>query len=262
MLLPLLLAWMAWFPAAVHAQSAEDGFNIVANDSVKALAVQADGKILIGGLFTGLLTADQGMPNRSRLGRLNSDGTLDAAFNPGTDGVVYAIAVQADGKILVGGSFTRLGGGGSGTTARSGIGRINADGSLDAAFDPGVNGTVLTLATQPDGGILVGGNFTRLGGGRMGTATRNYIGRLNADGTLDATFDPGANGCVAALALQKDGKILVGGNFTALGGGGTGGTARSYIGRLHPDGSLDSDYDPGANAQIWALAIQADGALQ
>ena len=161
---------------------------------------------------------------------------------------VSTLAVQADGKILVGGDFTTLGGGGTGTTTRNRIGRLNADGSLDTSFNPGANGSVLALAVQADGKILVGGDFTTLGGGGTGTTTRNYIGRLNADGSLDTSFDPGANDYVCALAVQADGKILVGGAFTTLGGGGTGTTTRNYIGRLNADGSLDTSFDPGANS--------------
>jgi hypothetical protein len=85
---------------------------------------------------------------------------------------------------------------------------------------------------QADGKILVGGQFTTLGGGGTGTTTRNRIGRLNPEGTLDASFDPGANDAVIALAVQADGKILAGGFFTTLGGGGTGTTTRNFIGRL------------------------------
>ena len=83
------------------------------------------------------------------------------------------------------------------------------------------------MAVQTDGKILLGGAFTTLGGGGTGTTTRNRIGRLNADGTLDTSFDPGANDSVYALAVQADGKIVVGGTFTTLGGGGTGTTARA-----------------------------------
>jgi hypothetical protein len=104
-------------------------------------------------------------------------------FDPGANDAVAAIAVQADGKILVGGDFTTLGGGGTGTTTRNNIGRLNADGSLDTSFNPGANGTVIAIAVQADGKILVGGDFTTLGGGGTGTTTRNHIGRLNTDGS-------------------------------------------------------------------------------
>src|SRR6266851_1591525 len=166
--------------------------------NVSSLAVQADGKILVGGDFTTL-----GGQSRLCIGRLNADGTLDTSFNPGADYLVNSLAVQADGKILAGGSFTTLGG-----QSRNFIGRLNADGTLDTSFNPapGANSGVYSLAMQADGKILVGGYFTILGG-----HSRNYLGRLNADGTLDTSFNPDVNFWVNSLAVQGDGKILVGG---------------------------------------------------
>ena len=247
--------------AAARGQSALDGFDPGANGPIRALAVQADGKILVGGNFTTLGGGGTGTTARNYIGRLNPDGSLDTSFNPGANDWVLALAVQADGKILVSGLFTTLGGGGTGTTTRNHIGRLNADGSLDTSFDPGANGSVFALAVQADGKILVGGGFTTLGGGGTGTTTRNRIGRLNPDGTLDTSFDPGASSGVYALAVQADGKILVGGDFTTLGGGGTGTTTRNRIGRLNPDGSLDTSFNPGANDAVNALAVQADGKI-
>ena len=105
-------------------------------------------------------------------------------------------------------------------------------------FDPQANYSVSTLAVQADGKILMGGNFTMLGG-----EPRNYLARLNPDGTLDSSFDPGADGNVISLAMQEDGRILVGGTFTVLGG-----EARSGIARLNPDGTLDEGFNPGVSA--------------
>jgi hypothetical protein len=106
---------------------------------------------------------------------------------------------------------------------------------------------------QGDGKILVGGAFSALGGGGTGTTTRNRIGRLNPDGTLDTSFDPGANNTVVALAMQGDGKILVGGVFSALGGGGTGSTSRNFIGRLtNTDAALQKlTADTNGTTVIW-----------
>ena len=143
---------------------------------------------------------------------VRAQSALDG-FDPGANNTVEALAVQADGKILVGGEFTTLGGGGTGTTTRNHIGRLNPDGTVDTGFDPGANGTIFDLAVQADGKILVVGDFTTLGGGGTGNALRNKIGRLNADGTLDTSFNPGANAFVLTVALQADGKILVGGGF-------------------------------------------------
>ncbi len=96
---------------------------------------------------------------------------------------VYSVAVQADGKILLGGDFTTVGG-----TPRNHIARLNADGTLDTGFNPNANGDVYSVAVQADGKILLGGNFTTVGG-----TARNHIARLNADGTLDTGFNPNAN---------------------------------------------------------------------
>ena len=239
--------------------SLDTGFNPGANNSVFELAVQADGKIVVTGFFTGL-GGGTGTTSRNRIGRLNNDGSLDASFDPGANGTVGALAVQADGKLMVGGTFTALGGG-TGTTPRRNVGRLNADGSVDS-FDPGTTGTgdVFALLQQADGKILVGGFFTGLGGS-TGTTPRSHLGRLYADGTVDADLNPGANGHVITLAVQRDGKILAGGGFTMLGGGGTGTTARSYVARLNPDGSLDASFNPGANSYVLTLAVQPDGKI-
>ena len=200
-----------------------------------------------------------GTTMRNRIGRLNPDGSLDSDFNPGADDTVVALALQPDSKILVGGGFTTLGGGGTGTTTRIAIGRLYLDGSLDTGFNPGADGQVYALAVQPDESILMGGQFTKLGGGGTGTTTRNHIGRLNPDGSLDTGFNPGADSPIYALAMQANGKIMVGGAFTRLGGGGSGTTTRNRIGRLNPDGNLDTSFDPGANSYVQTMALQPDG---
>src|SRR3954464_5109244 len=93
--------------AVAEAQSAPDGFNPGANNQVNALAVQADGKVVVGGFFTGL-GGGTGTTARSHVGRLNADGSVDTSFNPGANDNVFAIAIQQDGKILVAGQFTML----------------------------------------------------------------------------------------------------------------------------------------------------------
>jgi len=237
-----------------QAQSNVDSFDPGANGQVITMALQTDGKIVVGGNFTTL--GGGASTRRDFIGRLNPDGTVDTSFNPGAGAAVSALAIQADGKILVGGAFSTLGGG-----TRRYIGRLNTDGTLDTSFDPGAGGALAALAVQADGKILVGGSFLTLGGGGTGTTPRNYIGRLNPDGTLDTSFDPGAGSLVYAFALQADGRILVGGNFTYLGVGGTGITTRSYIARLNSDGSVDDSFDPGASGPVSALALQADGRI-
>lgn len=218
-------------------------FNPGAGIQVLCLALQPDGKILVGGNFSTL-----GGLSRSFLGRLNAHGTLDTDFTPAVGGTVYSLAVQPDGKILVGGQFGSLGG-----QTRNNLGRLNANGTLDEAFNPSVGGSgtprVFSLVTQADGKILIGGGFSLLGG-----QTRNNIGRLNANGTLDEGFNPGAGSYVYSLVLQADGKILAGGDFITLGG-----QTRSFVGRLGADGTLDSDFNPAPNQRVYALTMQPDG---
>src|SRR3982750_3317056 len=145
----------------VHGQSALDGFDPNANGLIRVVVVQPDGKILLGGDFTTLAPNGGLLVTRNRIARLNPDGTLDTAFNPNADNSVYAIAVQADGKILVGGGFTSIGG-----QTRNSIARLDATTGLADSFDPnaGMGAYVNAIAVQPDGKILVGGIFFSIGG--------------------------------------------------------------------------------------------------
>ena len=83
-------------------------------------------------------------------------------------------------------------------------------------FDPNANIEVLTVVVQPDGNILLGGGFSTLSPNGGAAVTRNRIARVNPDGTLDTNFNPNANFDVNTIAVQADGKILVGGVFTSF----------------------------------------------
>ncbi len=218
-----------------------------ANHQILSLAAQPDGKVLLGGGFTGY-----GGTTRNRIARLNTDGSLDPSFDPGSGAnhSILSLAVQPDGKVLVVGWFTNYGG-----TARNYIARLNTDGSLDTDFAPGsgANHVISSFALQLDGKVLVSGNFTSYNG-----TARNYIARLNADGSLDTSFNPGsgASSPVSSFFVQPDGKVLIGGGFTSYNG-----TARHRIARLNPDGSLDTSFNPGSGADgmVYSLAVQSDG---
>jgi uncharacterized delta-60 repeat protein len=185
---------------------------------------------------------------------LDTTGALDLTFNVGTGASSWVsnIVLQPDGKIIIGGGFTTYNG-----TARNYIARLNADGTLDSSFNPGAgaNSTVYSIALQPDGKILIGGQFTT-----YYDTNRNGVARLNSDGTLDSSFNPGggANGTVTSIALQPDGMIIIGGNFTTYNG-----TARNRIARLKADGTLDTIFNPGigANFDINTTTIQPDGMI-
>src|SRR5438477_542318 len=148
--------------AAVRGQSALDGFDPNANGTISVVVVQPDGKILIGGNFTTLSPNGGAAVTRNRIARLNPDGTLDAAFNPNANAAVLAMAVQADGNILVCGTFS--GANSSGGATRNRIARLDPATGLADSFDPNANGSVVSIAVQADGEILAGGNFTTIGG--------------------------------------------------------------------------------------------------
>src|SRR5262249_15747411 len=154
-----------------------------------------------------------------RIARVNPDGTQDFSFstNNTPDNAVYEIARQSDGKIVGVGSFVTVN-----NVTNVCVTRWNSDGTPDSSFHVAdgtmwrfftyaIPGTVFDVALQADGKILIGGQFSTYQG-----VTRNTVARLNADASLDTTFDAGSGGPGGAgvIALQPDGKLLVGGGFT------------------------------------------------
>jgi|GEM_PF-1664940 len=194
--------------------------------------IQPDGKILLGGVISAY-NGNYSVGND--IIRIDpSTAQLDNTFSnlTGTNAQVKTIALQSDGKILIGGDFTTYNG-----TGTSRIVRLNADGTLDNTFSAGANGTVNVITVQPDGKILVGGDFYNMNGVMI-----FRLARLNTDGSLDNTFSPGsgANNPVHAIAMQPDGKILIGGQFNVYNNDVVG-----HLTRLHPDGSRDLTFNPG-----------------
>lgn len=204
----------------------------------RAVAVQPDGKIVaVGGSY-------DGSEYEFALVRYNASGSLDTTFGTGGEvvtpivasggGEAYAVALQTDGKIVVGGS--------SGDNRDFVLARYNPDGSLDTGF--GASGIVQTaigvlraLALQPDGKIVAAG-----GSGFFALA------RYNSDGSLDASFgtggtvttDPIGQGFGNALALQADGKIVVGGTIAISGPFGS--SSSFALLRFTADGTLDTQF--------------------
>ena len=216
---------------------------------IRALALQPDGRLLVGGMFTTINGT-----NRNHIARLQSDGSLDATFNPGAgaDNSVFALALQPDGRAILGGSFTMFNG-----APQFYIARLNASGFADGSFQAGAgpNAAVFALALQSDGKILLGGDFTQVNN------NTNYVrlARLNPDGSLDLSFTPGlgADATVRAIVVQTDGRIVVGGSFMTFNG-----VPMQRLTRLNPDGTVDPTYHgAGANDSVYALALQTDGQL-
>lgn len=229
--------------------------------TVAAIEAQTDGKLVVGGGFGTYATSAA-----PYLVRLNADGSIDRTFATSAfDGAVRAIAIQADGKLVVGGDFTHYG-----TTIVNRIARLSPDGTLDATYavptGAGFDATVYDLALQPDGNLLVAGSFTQATGTVSGT-TFHGIARVKAtDGTIDTAFHPtgaGLDGSVSSIALQPNGKLLIGGGFTHLEG-----SSLQRVARLNTDGSMDHSFRQpgdgagyGLDAYVQAIALQADGSV-
>ncbi len=227
------------------------------NDVFRVIA-QPDGKILLSGDFNSF-----NGETINRLMRLNSDGTPDTTFNTnlgtGFDDYIYEVALQDNGKILVGGSFLNFNG-----NERNLLVRLNSDGTEDADFytnlGTGFDGNLYDIVVQPDGKILVSGDFLNFNGD-----THNTIVRLNSDGTEDTDFytnlGAGFDDTMTydSVAVQDDGKILVGGYFSNFNG-----HERNKLIRLNSDGTEDTDFYTNLGTgfvgnYIASVAIQNDG---
>jgi uncharacterized delta-60 repeat protein len=201
------------------------------NGEVLSLATLADSKVLIGGSFTTVRGASRG-----RIARLNGDGTVDATFDPGrgADSSVAVVFNDSNGRVWVGGAFSNFNG-----VVRNGLCRLNPDGTLDRGFDPGLEpgSRVGAIVAQPDGRVLVAGEFRRIAG-----QARNRVARFNLDGTLDFSLDAGEgpDGEVRAMAVQSDGGILLAGSFRTVHG-----LSRGGVTRLTSTGAIDSSFVPG-----------------
>lgn len=199
--------------------------------SVSALRRAPDGKILVAGNFNRLDGT-----TKPHLARLRADGTVDPTFvGANFDGAVSDVAFLPDGKLLAVGAFTRVD-----TLARTSVVRLLPDGSPDPGFTLGSAPSfrfLLRVLTQPDGRFLLAGDFSV----STDTGSRSHLVRFLPDGALDPTFQAAPNAAVSAIAPQRDGKLLISGSFTAIGG-----TPRRYVARLHADGSLDPAFDPGS----------------
>lgn len=232
-------------------------FQPVVDGPVNAIVVQPDGKILVGGRF-------DHVNNEFRVGlaRINNGGSLDNSFPlVGSGGCpsffsVSPVALQTDGKIIGGGFFMML----NGVTCKN-MARVIGGGTHDTSFDnnlgTGADKNVFALAVAPDGKIYAGGLFTT-----FNNVPRTAIARLNSDGTLDNTFAPtitasSGSAVVNTVVVQASGKVLVGGNFAQVNGGG-----RNNLARLNADGTVDQTFlnsGSGPNGAVAAIAVQTDG---
>ena len=252
------IALLAFIPAS-HAAKPQPGtrdpsFESLLGAPLSDIVLQPDGKIVIVGH---LLIGPDGYSHVSVI-RLNAEGDQDAGFSLGTgvSGPViggidmsinsypaFRVALGKDGQLVVVGLFARING-----VVRDNVARLTGDGSVDANFNPPTfvrrpfqYSHASAVAVQEDGRLLIGGGFNRVNG-----LTRNYLVRLNTNGSLDATFDvlldnpeEEAGGAVDGILLQADGKILIRGYFVNVQGIALPWQTPSLV-RLNSDGSLDS----------------------
>lgn len=242
-----------FFSVIIYAQpgTLDTSFKLVTgtNDAIHTMSLQSDGKIIIGGWFRSINSI-----GNNNIARLNTDGSLDNSFDPGTgtNDMVHASSILPDGKIIIGGDFWSYNG-----TTKIRLARLFPDGSLDTNFNNGwgPDASVSSIFVQPDGKILITGHFTN-----YNNIPANHIARLNTDGTLDTSFNSGtgADWDVSTVSTQTDGKIVIGGNFTSYNG-----IARKNIARLNTDGSLDMTFNTGtgADSNVTNLSIQSDGKI-
>lgn len=237
------------------------GFGIgdgVTDGYIKKALVQNDGKIIIIGSqnsYNNYYNPGTFIP-QSQISRILPNGRIDSSFNIGTGFNITPslndFCIQPDGKIIVAGNFTSLNG-----SACNRIVRLNPNGSIDNTFNigSGFNDIVNRIVLQPDGKILVIGEFNQYNG-----YNRNSIVRLNNNGSIDLSFIVGTGISTFQLSmdikLQTDGKIIVCGDI-----GQYNGTAVNRIFRLTPTGAIDNTFSIGSgpNARVNTLLIQPDG---
>ncbi len=218
------------------------------SDVVRAVALQADGGLLVGGSVTN----ETGWEQRY-LARLDAHGVLDLSFVPELDNDTARIYPLAGGDILISGYFTNVNG-----TFRPGLARLHQDGSLDEGFTPppGPNSVYgLGGVPGPEGAVFVTGVFTNLGG-----QPRNRLARLMSDGSVDpnflSPFTP--TNTISVVAVQPDGKPLISGSFSNVAG-----VSANGLVRLSLDGSVDPAFRSGLLPQqkLFRAVLQPDGRL-
>lgn len=262
------------------------------NNTVRAVATLSDGSTILGGYFSSI----NGVTRR-RLAKVSQTGVLDASFNPNvsapTGSYISAMDVSSTGKILVAGFFSTIGG-----FSRPNVAVLSSNGNVDTSFNPpstafggslktcakfdsagnvlvatslsltralangtpdpafgiagkvDANGVIYTFIIRPDGKILVGGDFTTIGGESM---TR--LALLNANGTVDTAFTCSVSAAVVHMALQTDGSVILYGAFSTVNG-----DSVPYMGRILEDGTVDDIFSVSLTPGIFGpMAIQEDG---
>ena len=204
---------------------------------VHAIAPDGDGGWYIGGSFTAV-----GGVARAHLAHILADGTLDEAWNPGTNDVVWALAAS-DTTVYAGGTFSQAGG-----VSHSYIAKMDATSGAVASWSPAMSGGgyVHALALDAAGTTLyVGGRFTSIAGSSI-----PRLAAVNTTTNAVSSWSPAVSGGdVDAIAVSGS-TIYAGGTFTSLGG-----QSRARIGAVSASTALATAFDPQASGQVQSLAI-------
>jgi uncharacterized delta-60 repeat protein len=233
---------VAWTGAA-SAFDVDDGYAPGLEGAVNVLAVQPSGHGIVGGEFTSVDGT-----SCARLCRLDAAGQIAAGFGPtGLNGDVFAMLLETDGSVIVGGAFTQGFG-----QPRARLLRLNADGSIAGSAGAGVNGTVRALSRQPGGRLLIGGDFSQIGG----SWPSRRLARQLASGAVDTSFLAEVDGSVLAIATLDDGRIVIGGTFANASG-----VARQNLAVLLPSGQVDFSVAYNANGAVRSISRDNDGTL-
>ena len=217
----------------------------VTQGGVFALAADPDGRLLIEGSFLNV-----GGLARSFLARVSSGASamVDAAFAPVATGSAQSLDVHADGRVLVGGTLAAVEG-----ESRTGVVVLNDAGELHPkAVDAERAGEVNVLAGDELGNVYLAGGFRRIG-----STLRTGLARIDAEGQLDADWSPAPNAEVRSMVADSGGALFVAGNFSAIDG-----VPRIGLARLLPDGTPDPAWIANANSPITQIALDpAEGWL-
>lgn len=215
---------------------------------INALALQPDGKILVGG------NTFLGSGGSNTFKRLNSDGSIDSSFNYTIiTETINAIAVQPDGKILISGKFPTF----FPFPSDYKVVRVNANGTVDTTFDANSKGNsyIYNIIIQPDGKIVLSGAFTT-----YNNTIAVHMVRLEANGTIDTTFNVGLgfDNMPNSIVLQPDNKIVACGSFSSFNGMPT-----NRLVRLNPNGTIDPTFNIGSgpSSSVYTIALQLDGKI-
>jgi uncharacterized delta-60 repeat protein len=281
------------------------------NTPVKCIAIQRDGKILIGGDFKTVNGEE-----KSNLARLNSDGSLDKTFNAYADGIINVIELDngINQSIFIGGAFNAIN-----DQNKSRLAKLNFNGSLDESFNSPdfdndvfalkiypsngeiavggsfeyvddnnlphlvwlskeghveekinlfFNGVVYTIAMQSDEKIVVGGEFIHTSFNRnevfttspallippQDSAVPSYVVRLNNDGSVDQNFGLSTNGPIHCITALSDDSLLLGGSFTTVNG-----QSKAYTAKSDSNGKVDPLFDPDLNGKATLVVVLKDG---